>query len=360
MRYMNINRLQSGMHLGKDIEGKSASGQTIVLAKKDMVLTDSIISTLAKKGFEGVYIKDSLTEDINVEETISLSVQQDALKAIRKKDVEALIEQAKKIAMEIYENKLLNVDLVRMLHSSDIENHSLNVCELALVLAKVDKSFAYNSLPDLASVALLHDIGKILTRTDLGNITIPEEIIAKGDKTKSLDYFLHPVYGFYYLKRFHNISAVTNKSILLHHECPNGLGFPMGLKENDIPEMAKIINICDRYEHYLMLYGNPIDARNKIACDYTEGKVDMRLADLFLKYIPIFPLTTTVELSTGDIAVIVGYNDGFPERPIIRIVGGDGKDISLLDSNYLNVTVSKLFFGEQEVLFNSEEARTMR
>jgi HD-GYP domain-containing protein (c-di-GMP phosphodiesterase class II) len=73
-----------------------------------------------------------------------------------------------------------------------------------------------------------------------------------------------------------------------HHECPNGKGYPLGLKGDELPIQARIMAIADFYEA-LTAPDRPykkalpqdvaLDIANKVA---KENRLDKDLFDLFL------------------------------------------------------------------------------
>ncbi|MCR5268170.1 MAG: HD domain-containing protein, partial [Lachnospiraceae bacterium] len=89
--------------------------------------------------------------------------------------------------------------------------------------------------------ALLHDVGKI---------GIADKIIHKQGKLTPEEYAeiqKHPVIGKQILSK---ISQSPSLSIgaNFHHERFDGKGYPMGLKGEDIPEIARIIAVADAYD----------------------------------------------------------------------------------------------------------------
>lgn len=88
---------------------------------------------------------------------------------------------------------------------------------------------------------------------DLGLADLPFELITKDEKDMTEDelakYHLHPGNGKLELeqKKFQVPSMVT-EMILLHHERPNGQGFPYGKKSNEIPLWASVCGIADEFD----------------------------------------------------------------------------------------------------------------
>jgi HD-GYP domain-containing protein (c-di-GMP phosphodiesterase class II) len=90
---------------------------------------------------------------------------------------------------------------------------------------------------------LLHDYGKL---------NIPLSILDKKGPLTSRERTIienHPKWGIDLLYEIqweldNDISAM----VLQHHEFINGNGYPLGLKENEIHPLAKIIAVCDVYD----------------------------------------------------------------------------------------------------------------
>nr|HMR09534.1 HD domain-containing phosphohydrolase [Polyangiaceae bacterium] len=88
--------------------------------------------------------------------------------------------------------------------------------------------------------ALMHDIGKVGCVMNLnkpGKLTQDEYEIFKK----------HPVYGREILDPIKFLEPVI-PGVYLHHERWDGRGYPVGLKGNDIPIVARIISVADTYD----------------------------------------------------------------------------------------------------------------
>lgn len=88
---------------------------------------------------------------------------------------------------------------------------------------------------------LLHDIGKI---------GVPDHILMKAGKLTDSEFEMikkHPVIGYNVLRDLHQISYVL-PGVLHHHESVNGLGYPAGLKGEQIPLVARILAVADAFD----------------------------------------------------------------------------------------------------------------
>jgi len=85
---------------------------------------------------------------------------------------------------------------------------------------------------------------------DLGKVGIPDAILNKKDRLSEQEYEViktHPEVGRRMLAG-HPFSALVQDAVFLHHETPDGRGYPNALVQSEIPEVAKIIGICDAFD----------------------------------------------------------------------------------------------------------------
>jgi putative nucleotidyltransferase with HDIG domain len=89
--------------------------------------------------------------------------------------------------------------------------------------------------------ALLHDIGKI---------GVPDRVLMKPGALTVEEFAAikqHPVLGARILKSVPFLSRHI-PIVELHHERPDGLGYPLGLRGDDIPIAARIVHVADAYD----------------------------------------------------------------------------------------------------------------
>ncbi|MCX7823169.1 MAG: response regulator [Syntrophobacterales bacterium] len=118
--------------------------------------------------------------------------------------------------------------------------HQYRTAQLASAISKLlglDKE----KIESIYLSSLLHDIGKI---------SVPAEILTKPGKLDSVEFELikrHPLVGYKILKNI-PFPFPIHDIVIQHHERLNGLGYPRGLKGNEIMMEARIIAVADVVE----------------------------------------------------------------------------------------------------------------
>jgi HD domain len=131
--------------------------------------------------------------------------------------------------------------LVQALAESDGDTyrHSLEVAATAIVVGR-RLALSRTELVEVELGALLHDVGKL---------RLPPELLAKpGPLTEEEVRLvrLHPEWGSDMVARIPGLEAVA-LIVRLHHERPDGLGYPHGLAHDRIPMATRIVSVCDAY-----------------------------------------------------------------------------------------------------------------
>jgi putative nucleotidyltransferase with HDIG domain len=118
--------------------------------------------------------------------------------------------------------------------------HSERVCVQATTIARV-MGLPEEQVEIIRIGAKLHDIGKI---------GIPDAVLRKPDRLTREEYALiqqHPRIGKEILEkvgRFRDFIPIVE----LHHENPDGSGYPYGLRQNDIPLPVRIVHVVDVFD----------------------------------------------------------------------------------------------------------------
>ncbi len=124
--------------------------------------------------------------------------------------------------------------------SVETEEHTERVLENAISIGE-KLSLSMSEMDELLIVAHLHDIGKI---------GISEEILLKPSKLTDDEFETiktHTEKGYRIVKASNQLDGVA-RGVLTHHERWDGNGYPLKLKGEEIPLVARIVSVADSYD----------------------------------------------------------------------------------------------------------------
>lgn len=358
MRKVQLDMVKPGDKVARPVFQDNGN----VLLGEGIELNDRYITRLRNLGIDVLYIEDGHTADIIPEDTIRDETRTQAVNTIYKtmtsfKDEK--VTKGKTIAPDMGRNfravfgsimqdlatrpnMLVNLT---SLHSMDAYwfQHAFNVAVLAGIMG-IAKGFNRNQLEELGVGALLYDIGMTKVSHDLlkreGPLSADELQIMRS----------HPMEGFDILRKYHDISLVSAHCALQHHERFDGSGYPRGLKKDEIHMYAQIVGLADTYDALV----SPRPHRKRYTTSeaieflFAAGGTyfDLDLIRIFCKHISVYPIATTLLLSTGQEAVVTQNNDLAVHRPRVRVIAeADGRppkspyEIEL--KNEMHITIVK-------------------
>ncbi|NLU46504.1 MAG: HD-GYP domain-containing protein [Syntrophomonadaceae bacterium] len=323
MRKIRIDELKTGMVVARAIVDSDGR----VLLYSGIQLNERYINKLRELGLNSVYIRDAF-DHVQVNDVISDETRIQAIRVV-KDNFQALENQHKlniravKAMVDQIIDELL-ADLSVLVNLTDIRTfddytfaHSVNVAVLAIMTCI---TMGYNDLQlkELGVGAILHDLGKI---------RIDKSILSKTGELSKEEYEevkRHPVYGFEILRQYQDVSLLSAHVAFQHHERWDGSGYPRGLSGENILEYARIVAACDVYD--ALLADRPYRASYTVSQALTILKrmcglfLDKRCVDALTSNIAVYPIGSVVQLSTGDVGVVVDVNKESPTRPVVRLV----------------------------------------
>jgi len=219
-------------------------------------------------------------------------------------------------------------------------------------------------LRSLAMGCLLMDVGKLRVKPEL--LRANREL----NLEEAAQIACHVEYGLEIIRQ----SGITNQDVIdmvaHHHERFDGSGYPDGLKDDKIPSFARIAAIVDTYDAVTSKreYAETISPPDAIKLLYKSRDVDFQaeLVEAFIQAVGIYPAGTLVELSSGEVAVVVAEYRARRLRPKVMVLLDANKNkleksviIDLREASEIdNVTALSIVKGLDPKVYGIDLART--
>lgn len=244
--------------------------------------TDYKCENLIKNIFEKCKKYDDKFIDMSI--SLGFSIIDD-----KNKDINLALKEAedKVYLQKLLQKNSLSSSILYSLKTSmeeksyETEEHSNRVVKYSVEIGKL-LALPLSEMDELVLVANLHDIGKI---------GIDESILLKSSNLTSEEFEIvksHTEKGYRILKASNQLDSVA-KGVLTHHERWDGNGYPLKLKGEEIPLVARIVTIADAYDVMTMdtVYKKAltkIEAINELKKN-AGYQFDPRIVDIFVKYL---------------------------------------------------------------------------
>jgi hypothetical protein len=194
----------------------------------------------------------------------------------------------------------------------------VNVCILMLALARAI------GLPRERAIAL--GIGGLLH--DVGKVKVPQEVLQHDgalDEDQWRQIRRHPIDGA-------GLILVTTRDplhpavsvVLEHHAAYDGSGYP-SLNGHRAPSMpARLVAVADSFDALTSKrsYRKPEERRQALSLLQAGAgrSYDPRVVRMFVRLLGLFPVGSLVQLSGGEIGVVIRNHDRLLARPTVRLV----------------------------------------
>ncbi|MDN3696677.1 HD-GYP domain-containing protein [Vibrio cortegadensis] len=281
----------------------------------------------------------------------SLARMRSVMVKIRNRPADAVGEAS--LLIEDIVDKLLSDDSVTLhlmngkSEFEDIYFHALNVAVISMMVGRA-KGYGSAKIKELSFAALFHDMGKIKIPTAIlrkqTQLTEPEKNYLK----------LHTKYGLDLASHIDDFPESARLVIDQHHEMNDGSGYPNGLKEDSIDELAQIVAVANAFDN--LCHPN-IPSEQKIPyialshlyknCKHLYSNENL---NILIKFMGVFPPGTVVQLSNDMIGLVISVNSKnilYPnvlmydanvprtQAPIIELAGKDLKIVNAISPNKL-------------------------
>jgi len=207
-------------------------------------------------------------------------------------------------------------------HDVAIYGHSLQVAVYLVALGR------HLGLPseDLARLAML---GLFL---DLGKTKVPATLLSKPGRLTPDEFNLvkqHVSLGVDLIHKVPGLDPKILEGVAQHHEREDGSGYPAGLRAEGISLYGRMAGIVDTfvaltnprpYEAAISAY----EALRKIS-DLGGSLFHPPLVEQFVQTVGVFPVGSRVELSTGEIAIVIRQSSVRRLKPKVLVLTGPDK-----------------------------------
>lgn len=195
--------------------------------------------------------------------------------------------------------------------------HCLRVGIMAIAFGR-HLGLAEDELTLLGMCGMLHDVGKM---------AIPDEILNKPGRLTKEEFETmksHADKGGQMLEEQSGLDDAVIFTARHHHERLDGNGYPAGLKAEYISLYTRIISIVDAYDAIssIRCYKSamtPAEAL-KILFDNRGHQFDADLVQDFILMVGAVPTGSIVEMTSGEIGIVLSINHGYKNKPKVLLV----------------------------------------
>jgi len=227
-------------------------------------------------------------------------------------------EAAKQMVESVIRNPDAVLWLVRLKHSNDyMYQHSLRCSVLAIAFGR-QLGMTKRQLNNLAIGAALMDIGKL---------KLPKTLLNRPGKLSKEEFEMiqdHVQLSIEMITESGKDSKDVLDMVATHHERMNGKGYPNQLAGADIPLFGRIAAIVDCYDAMSTnrSYASAISPAEAVRKLYEWRAIDFHpaLVEVFIQALGIYPAGSLVELSTGEVGVVMSEYRSRRLRPCIMLI----------------------------------------
>ena len=318
MLFVKSDKLKIGMRLARPIYNKNG----VLLFERNSKLTEQGVESIRNFGLIGIFILEPAEpvppmtqDDIEFErfQTMQVFAIEEELKKMMDTHKSSKIEQIVSSITKSYGHLDRKINFIQGLRSREdyLYKHSLNAAILCALIGHV-LNIKVEEQRSVVEAALVHDIG---------HLEMPEELIGKTDLTEEERIAQDAVQE----KGFRVLDDVFSTEKTIKRICTQFYRTLRDFQDGKTPDMrivigAKILLVAQTYDKMTaMQYGR--DPSSEVAVvrflqDHPEV-FDSKIVDALIHSIYILAPGTSVELNTGEKALVLTSNEQNILQPIV-------------------------------------------
>ena len=200
---------------------------------------------------------------------------------------------------------------------AQVYDHGVKVAIYLIALGR-HLGFPKDEMAHLGTIGLLADVGKT---------KIAKNVLEKPgmlDPSEFTEVKRHVELGLKLLKGSMKLPESVMEGISQHHERLDGSGYPLGLVGEQISIYGRMAAIADSFAALVSTrpYANASSAQDALMNLYEWCGTSFHepLVEQFVQAIGIFPVGSMVELSSGEIAIVLSHNRTKRLEPKVLII----------------------------------------
>jgi HD-GYP domain-containing protein (c-di-GMP phosphodiesterase class II) len=240
----------------------------------------------------------------------------------------AQIREVQGAVIDMVDSMIDNPDAliwIARLRDEDVRTYNHGV-KVALYLVAFGRylGFPKEDLAHLGMIGMLADIGKS---------KLPRNLIDKPGMLSASEFALikeHVSIGLKALKKTMTLPLSVEQGIAQHHERLDGSGYPLGLKGDQISIYGRMTAIADCFAALITprAYANPSAPQDALMnlFQWAGTAFHEPLIEQFVQAVGVFPIGSLVELSSGEVAVVLAHNRTKRLEPKVLVLTGADKN----------------------------------
>jgi HD-GYP domain-containing protein (c-di-GMP phosphodiesterase class II) len=232
------------------------------------------------------------------------------------------LESVEEVIDDMVESMVRNPDALMWVgrmreRSAGIYDHGLSV---AICLVAFGRHLGYpkEALSHLGMMGLLLDIGKI---------KLPRELLERDARLSSDEFEQikeHVDLGLEILAETPNLHPDILDGVAQHHERMNGTGYPNNMMGDKISVFGRMSAIADTFSAITKHrpYAEAVSPHQalQMLSNWSGTQFHAEMVEQFIQSIGVFPVGSLVELSTGEVAVVVTHGKLKRLKPKVLVV----------------------------------------